>query len=77
MLVGGSRRDLSAAAKDLTGQLQDVLAGKVATAAQAPQAQARASAEAETTSIADQLQAVLVKDTGSTTVQRTIDVQVG
>ena len=77
VLVGGSRRDLSAAAKDLTGQLQDVLAGKVATAAQAPQAQARASAEAETTSIADQLQAVLVKDTGSTTVQRTIDVQVG
>lgn len=77
VLVGGSRRDLSAAAKDLIGQLQDVLAGKVATAAQAPQAQARASAEAATTSIADQLQAVLVKDTGSTTVQRTIDVQVG
>ena len=77
VLIGGSRRDLSAAAKDLIGQLQDALAGKLATATQAPQSQARVSAEADTASIADQLQAVLVQDTGSTSVQRNVDVQVG
>jgi hypothetical protein len=77
VLVGGTRRDLTAATKDTIGQLQDVLAGRLATAAKAPKAQARATARAETASIADQLQAVLVKDTGSTTVQRNIDVRVG
>lgn len=77
VLVGGNRRDLSAASKDLIGQLQDALAGTLAATTGQPQAQARTSAESATASIADQLQAVLVKDTGSTTVQRNIDVQVG
>lgn len=77
VLVGGTRKDLSAASKDLIGRLQDALAGKLAATAGQPSVQARASAEGATASIADQLQAVLVKDTGSTTVQRNIDVQVG
>lgn len=77
VLVGGSRKDLSAASKDLIGQLQDALAGKLAATAGQPSAQARSSAESATASTADQLQAVLVKDTGSTTVQRKVDVQVG
>jgi hypothetical protein len=77
VLVGGSRKDLSAASKDLIGQLQDALAGKLAANAGQPSAQARTSAESATASIADQLQAVLAKDTGSTTVQRNVDVQVG
>lgn len=77
VMIGGNRRDLTASAKDTIGRLQDVLAGELATAAQAPQAQARVSAEAQTASIADQLQAVLVTDTGSTQVQRYVDVQVG
>lgn len=77
VLVGGTRKDLSAASKDLIGQLQDALAGKLAATGGQPSAQARTSAESATASIADQLQAVLVKDTGSTTVQRNIDVQVG
>jgi hypothetical protein len=77
VLVGGSRKDLSAASKDLIGQLQDALAGKLAATAGQPSAQARTSAESATASIADQLQAVLAKDTGSTTVQRNVDVQVG
>ena len=77
VLVGGSRRDLSAASKDLIGQLQDALAGKLAATTGQPSPQARSSAQSATASIADQLQAVLVQDTGSTTVQRNIDVQVG
>jgi hypothetical protein len=77
VLVGGSRRDLTAAAKDLVGQLQDILAGRLATAAQAPAGQAQARIAAETGSITDQLQAVLVQDTGSTSVQRNIDIKVG
>lgn len=77
VLVGGSRTDLSAASKDLIGQLQDALAGKLAATAGQPSVQARSSAESATASVADQLQAVLVKATGSTTVQRNIDVQVG
>lgn len=77
VLVGGNRRDLSASAKDTIGQLQDVLAGRLATAADAPTAQARTTAEAEAASIADQIQAVLARDTGSTTVLRNIDVRVG
>ena len=77
VLVGGSRRDLSATSKNLIGQLQEALAGQLVATAGQPSARARSSAQSATASVADQLQAVLVQDTGSTTVQRNIDVQVG
>ncbi len=77
VLAGGSRRDLSAPSKDKIGQLQDQLAAQLqATAGQAAP-QARISADQATSSFADQLEQILVKDTGSTVVQRNVDVQVG
>lgn len=77
VLVGGSRRDLSAATKTLVAGLQMTLADRIGAASAAPGGSATARVQSDTDSIADQLQAILVADTGSTSVQRNIDVQVG
>lgn len=77
VLVGGSRSDLSAAAKDRVTQLQTTLADRLSTATTPKAADPKAVAKADTDSIADQLQQVLIADTGSTSVKRNIDIQVG
>jgi hypothetical protein len=77
VLLGGSRHDLSAAAKDLVTQLQSTLADRLDAATTSTAADPQARATADTDSIAEQLQQILVADTGSTSAQRNIDVQIG
>jgi hypothetical protein len=77
VLVGGSRSDLSAATKVLVTLLQTTLADRLSTAATPTAADPEARAKADTDPIADQLQQILIADTGSTSVKRNIDIQVG
>jgi hypothetical protein len=76
VLVGGSRRDLTAATKSLLEQLQTELADRLATGDPSA-ADSRMRAMGEVDSVADRLQNILVTDTGATSVQRNVDVQTG
>lgn len=78
VVAGGSRRDLSAQAKNLIGQIQTELADRL----NGPPAAGRSKmAEPESKALADEtaqkLQQIIVGDIGAGTVTRNIDVQTG
>jgi hypothetical protein len=75
--VGGARRDLSAATKTLVASLQATLADQIGSAPAAKSGAATAQVQSDVNSVADQLEAIVWAETGSSPIQRNIDIQAG
>ncbi len=78
VISGGTRRDLSAQARKLISQIQELLADRLANSAQ-PDARRLTAPEAKKLAdeSASKLEQIILSDVGAASVQRTIDVQVG
>ncbi|MGO4384233.1 hypothetical protein [Specibacter sp. RAF43] len=78
VISGGTRRDLSAQAKDMITQIQGELAQRLQATPQRQGLQRSApQAKSLTDDTASRLAQIILKDVGAATVQRNIDVQSG